>query len=49
MSLFISSLAAEQAGTELMPLYRLGILEGSVLSAITGYLVLKFALRHRHE
>jgi NhaA family Na+:H+ antiporter len=47
MSLFISSLAAEQAGTELMPLYRLGILEGTVLSAITGYLVLKFALRNR--
>jgi NhaA family Na+:H+ antiporter len=47
MSLFISSLAAEQAGTELMPLYRLGILEGSVLSAITGYLVLRFALKNR--
>ncbi len=47
MSLFISSLAAEQAGTELIARYRLGILEGTVLSAITGYLILKFALRKK--
>ena len=45
MSLFISSLAAEQAGTELLNAYRLGILEGSLLSAVIGYLILSLALR----
>jgi NhaA family Na+:H+ antiporter len=44
MSLFISSLAAEQVGTGMMVDNRLGILGGSVLSAIIGYLVLAFAL-----
>ena len=47
MSLFISSLAAEQAGTELIARYRLGILEGTLLSAITGYLILAYALRKK--
>jgi NhaA family Na+:H+ antiporter len=47
MSLFISSLAAEQAGTELITQHRLGIIGGSLLSAVTGYLILSYALRHR--
>jgi NhaA family Na+:H+ antiporter len=44
MSLFISSLAAEQVGTAMMVDNRLGILGGSLLSAIIGYLVLAFSL-----
>jgi NhaA family Na+:H+ antiporter len=44
MSLFISSLAAEQLGTGMVVDDRLGILGGSVLSAIIGYLVLAYAL-----
>jgi NhaA family Na+:H+ antiporter len=44
MSLFISSLAAEQIGTGMVVDNRLGILGGSVLSAIIGYLVLAYAL-----
>ncbi len=48
MSLFIGSLAAEQAGTAMLVDNRLGILGGSVLSAIIGYLVLSYALGHNH-
>jgi NhaA family Na+:H+ antiporter len=48
MSLFISSLAAEEAGTGLIAQHRLGILGGTLLSAITGYLVLRLFLRERH-
>ena len=44
MSLFISSLAAEQVGTGMMVDNRLGILGGSVLSAVIGYLVLACTL-----
>ena len=44
MSLFISSLAAEQVGTGMIVDNRLGILGGSVLSAVIGYLVLAFTL-----
>jgi NhaA family Na+:H+ antiporter len=44
MSLFISSLAAEQIGTGMIVDNRLGILGGSVLSAIIGYLVLAWSL-----
>ena len=44
MSLFIRSLAAEQVGTGMVVDNRLGILGGSVLSAIIGYLVLAYAL-----
>jgi NhaA family Na+:H+ antiporter len=47
MSLFISSLAAEQIGTGMMVDNRLGILGGSVLSAVIGYLALAFALGRR--
>ncbi len=44
MSLFISSLAFEQGGAEIAVDDRLGILLGSVLSAIAGYTVLHFSL-----
>ena len=47
MSLFICSLAAEEAGMALIAQHRLGILGGTVLSAVTGYLVLSMALRSR--
>ncbi|MEN8107486.1 MAG: Na+/H+ antiporter NhaA [Pseudomonadota bacterium] len=47
MSLFISSLAAEEAGMALIAQHRLGILGGTLLSAVTGYLVLSMALRSR--
>ena len=48
MSLFISSLAAEEAGTGLIAQHRLGILGGTLLSAITGYLVLRLFMPARH-
>jgi len=44
MSLFISGLAAEEIGTGEMVDDRLGILLGSSISALIGYLVLKFSL-----
>jgi len=46
MSLFISSLAFEQGGGGLGVDDRLGILAGSILSAVAGYLVLRRTLRH---
>jgi len=46
MSLFISSLAFEQGGGGLGVDDRLGILAGSILSAVVGYLVLRRTLRH---
>jgi NhaA family Na+:H+ antiporter len=42
MSLFISSLAFEQGGSAIAVDDRLGILVGSILSAVAGYLVLRF-------
>jgi NhaA family Na+:H+ antiporter len=47
MSLFISSLAAEEAGVDLINYHRIGIVGGSLLSAVTGYLVLRIFLRDR--
>jgi len=47
MSLFISSLAAEEGGVALIARHRIGILSGTLLSAVTGYLVLRLFLRHR--
>ncbi|MFZ1388283.1 MAG: Na+/H+ antiporter NhaA [Thiolinea sp.] len=44
MSLFISSLAFEQEGAALVTNDRLGILVGSILSAVIGYLILKWRL-----
>ncbi|MEJ2407381.1 MAG: Na+/H+ antiporter NhaA [Candidatus Thiodiazotropha sp.] len=43
MSLFISSLAFEQVGMDLVLNDRLGILLGSALSAVSGYFILRFA------
>lgn len=45
MSLFIGSLAFEGGGTENMLDERIGIIIGSVLSGICGYIVLKIYLR----
>jgi Na+:H+ antiporter, NhaA family len=47
MSLFIGSLAFDQTALEYSTVDRLGILMGSVVSAVLGYLVLRFATR-RH-
>jgi NhaA family Na+:H+ antiporter len=43
MSLFISSLAFDQGGTDIAVDDRLGILIGSVVSALFGYVILRFA------
>ena len=45
MSLFISSLAFEQGGSEYVVDDRLGILTGSIISGIIGYLVLRYSLK----
>jgi NhaA family Na+:H+ antiporter len=45
MSLFISSLAFEQGGSAVALNDRLGILAGSIVSALAGYLVLRFTIR----
>jgi NhaA family Na+:H+ antiporter len=45
MSLFIGSLAFEQGGPDYMVTDRLGILGGSLLSALAGMLVLKLSLK----
>ncbi len=44
MSFFISGLAFEQDGIDVILNDRIGIFMGSVLSAIVGYLVLRIAL-----
>ncbi len=49
MSLFIGSLAFEETGANRMFDERLGIIIGSLLSGITGYLVLRFVLPEKAE
>ncbi len=44
MSLFISSLAFEHAGIGYGDIVRLGILTGSILSAVFGYIILRLSL-----
>ena len=44
MSLFIGSLAFEETGVNLLFDERLGIIEGSLLAGIAGYLILRFSL-----
>jgi NhaA family Na+:H+ antiporter len=44
MSLFIASLAFEQGGVANVGLERLGIVAGSLLAGLTGYVVLRFCL-----
>lgn len=46
MSLFIGSLAFEQAGQQYGAAIRLGILAGSLLSAVVGYTLLRATLQH---
>lgn len=48
MSLFIGALAFEESGVNRMFDERVGILAGSLVSAIAGYLVLYVIGRHRH-
>jgi NhaA family Na+:H+ antiporter len=47
MSLFISGLAFEGLGAEYAVMTRLGILTGSLISALAGYAVLRATLRER--
>ncbi|WP_343043973.1 Na+/H+ antiporter NhaA [Thalassotalea piscium] len=47
MSLFIGSLAFEEGGESLMYQDRLGIIVGSLISGILGYLVIKFQVKKR--
>lgn len=49
MSLFIGSLAFEETGVNLLFDERLGIIIGSVLSGVFGYLVLKGSIRKRRK
>ena len=49
MSLFIGSLAFEESGEDLFFDERLGILLGSLLSGIAGYLILRFSLNKGGE
>ncbi len=46
MSLFIGSLAFEQSGENLIYQDRLGIIIGSLISGILGYLVIKHGVKH---
>jgi len=48
MSLFIASLSFQKTGVNLLFDERLGILVGSILSGVSGYLVLRSALRKHH-
>jgi NhaA family Na+:H+ antiporter len=45
MSLFVGSLAFEETGVDLLFDERLGIIIGSLLSGVLGYLVLRFSLK----
>ena len=47
MSLFIGSLAFEHGGPDYAVDDRLGILTGTLLSAVLGYVILRFAVRRR--
>ena len=47
MSLFIASLAFEQGNTAYLGLERLGILIGSLVSGLLGYIVLRVTLVNR--
>ena len=49
MSLFIASLAFEQSGVDYLGLERLGILVGTLSSAVFGYVVLRVSLSDRAE
>ena len=44
MSLFIASLAFEHSGSDYGTIVKLGILTGSILSALSGYIILRLSL-----
>jgi len=48
MSLFIASLSFEKTGVNMLFDERLGILTGSILSGVSGYFVLRNALKKHH-
>jgi NhaA family Na+:H+ antiporter len=43
MILFIGSLAFDESDEQLMTLVRLGVLAGSVMAGVAGYLVMRLA------
>ncbi len=49
MSLFIASLSFEKTGVNLLFDERLGILTGSILSGVSGFFVLRSALKKHHH
>lgn len=49
MSLFIGSLAFQSSGVNMIFDERLGIIVGSLLSGVVGYLVLRYSLRNASE
>lgn len=49
MSLFIGSLAFERGQFDYLAATRVGVLAGSIVSAVAGYLLLKHATRHTAE
>lgn len=49
MSLFIGSLAFEETGNNLIFDERIGIIAGSILSAVAGFIILKFAFKKTVE
>lgn len=49
MSLFIGSLAFEQGAADYVIHDRIGILTGSILSAVTGYFILRYALKRDRQ
>lgn len=49
MSIFIASLAFDAAHEEMVTLAKLGILSGSVLSALAGYILLRIKLRPQSQ
>ena len=49
MSLFIGSLAFEQQSGKFDGLLRLGVISGSIASAVVGYVVLAFAAKRRTQ
>lgn len=49
MSLFIATLAFEQGATSFLGLERLGILIGSLVSGLLGYVVLRLTLSRRND
>jgi NhaA family Na+:H+ antiporter len=47
MSLFIGSLAFEHTGGDYLMTYRIGILAGSLIAAVLGYVILRVSLKNK--